>query len=260
MTPLVKIDNFYLKREDLNTTGSVKDRAIQSQVQNLTKLKYHSAVISSTGNAAISAQHFCQIHHIPLVIFVSPHTHPNKLKLLSNFHISDKPISDAIKYAKLYHAYLLRQSTDQVAIDSYGQIANEIIDQLPSITSIYFPVGSGATLVGVGQKLSSHVKIIATQSAFNPTITKTYCPSIPSEKINLTDALTVRYLPLKSRLTKLIAHGLTVPNSQITTTQKKLNSQGVHTSNEGAMALAAFLQDPKLGGKYPVILFTGTNR
>ena len=38
MTPLVKIDNLYFKREDLNPTGSAKDRAIPLQIENLIKV------------------------------------------------------------------------------------------------------------------------------------------------------------------------------------------------------------------------------
>ena len=39
MTPLIKLDHFYLKREDQNITGSAKDRAIPVQIKNLKKIK-----------------------------------------------------------------------------------------------------------------------------------------------------------------------------------------------------------------------------
>jgi len=57
-TDLIKLDDFYIKREDLNPTGSAKDRALFYQVNNLQKLGFTNAVISSTGNAAISASYF----------------------------------------------------------------------------------------------------------------------------------------------------------------------------------------------------------
>jgi len=63
-------------------------------------------VISSTGNAAISASYYCQQANIPLTIFVSPKIKPNKLSLIKGHIIqSPQPISDAIKFSKANHAY-----------------------------------------------------------------------------------------------------------------------------------------------------------
>lgn len=259
MTPLVKLQNFYLKREDLNSTGSIKDRAIPEQIKRLLSLGYHQAVISSTGNAAISAQHFCHQNNLDLTIFVSPKTNPAKLKLIKNYQISSTPISDAIKFSQSHHAYLLRQSTDPIALTAYSQVAVELLSQLPQTTSIYLPVGSGATLVGIHQKLPQNVKIFAVQSAFNPTLTRLFDPK-PPETTNLTDALTVRSLPLKPQILKSINHGFTINNQQIITTQKLLQSHHIFTSNEGALALAAFLQSQESGGDFPVILLTGSPR
>ena len=76
---LIKIENFYLKREDQNPTGSAKDRALIAQIQNLIEKKITNAVISSTGNAAISAAYFCQKQGINLTIFVSPKINLKKL-------------------------------------------------------------------------------------------------------------------------------------------------------------------------------------
>ena len=72
MTPLQNINSIYFKREDLNPTGSAKDRALQQQLKKLLRLGYKNAVISSTGNAAISAAHFCHQEGINLTVFVSP--------------------------------------------------------------------------------------------------------------------------------------------------------------------------------------------
>ena len=44
-TPLIKLENIYFKREDLNKTGSAKDRAIIFQIENLKKQGFKSAVI-----------------------------------------------------------------------------------------------------------------------------------------------------------------------------------------------------------------------
>lgn len=264
MTPLVKLENFYLKREDLNITGSVKDRSLPLQIDNLIKSGYTSAVISSTGNAAISAQYFCNQKNIDLKIFVSTKINPDKLKQITNPTLSPQPISDAVKYSKTNHSYLLRQSTDPVALIGYQVVAVELLDQIPQITSIFIPIGSGTTLLGISQKLPPYVKIFGVQSAFNPTITKHFQPQAPSELTNLTDALTVRFLPLKKQILAAIKNsqgqGITISNQDILSGQKFLESQEIFASPEAALTYSAYLKAKELAGAYPVLLITGIHR
>lgn len=265
MTPLQNINSVYFKREDLNPTGSAKDRALQVQLKKLLRLGYKNAVISSTGNAAISAAHFCHQEGINLIVFVSPKINPQKLKLINASVIhSPKAISDAIKFSQEHNAYLLRQSTDPAALLGYQEIGTEILKQLPPVTSIFVPTGSGTTLLGIAQTLPKNVKIFAAQSAYNPTLASAFNLDCQPEQTNLTDALTVKYLPLKQKLIKTLQQHSSSPiilsNQEITTAQKIINSLPVST--ESALALAAYLQakhDPSVG-QYPVIICTGTKR
>jgi len=265
MTPLTKVDNLYFKREDQNPTGSAKDRALPLQIQNLIKNGYNSAVISSTGNAAISASFYCQQANIPLTIFVSPKINQNKLSLI-NGHIikSLKPVSDSIKYSKANNSYLLRQSTDPNAQIGYGQIAKEILEQLPQVTSIFIPVGSGTTLLGIAKILPNNVKVFAVQPACNPTICSFFNPNYTPETETITDSLSVKYLPLKKEIIKSIKNhqgsGIIVKNTDAINCLdfvKQFNS-----SPESALTLAAYYQAKKdfEVGDYPIILLTGTKR
>lgn len=264
MTPLQNIEGIYFKREDLNLTGSAKDRAIKHQVANLVAQHYQSAVISSTGNAAISAQYFCQQNHLPLTIFLPPQTTPGKKEKLDNFTISSRPISAAIKFAKSNHAYLLRQSTDPVALTGYAEISQEIISDLPTVTSVFFPVGSGTTLLGVSQNLPSSVKIFAVQSAYNCPLSRYFQMDYQPETINPTPALTAKYLPLKSQIIHTLQQhqgkGLIVPSSAITSAKDWLTHHQINCSPEGALALAGYWQIKELAGDFPVIIITGTSR
>lgn len=265
MTPLTKIDNLYFKREDLNPTGSAKDRALPFQIQNLIKNNFNSAVISSTGNAAISASYYCQQANIPLTIFVSPKINQNKLSLIKGRIIqSSQPISDAIKFSKANHAYLLRQSTDASAQIGYSQITDELLTQLPQITSLFIPVGSGTTLLGIAKKLPLSVKIFAVQPASNPTISSAFTPEYTLETDTITDALSVKYLPLKNEIIRTIkkhqGSGLIVSN------QEAINclnfTQNFSLSAESALTIAAYQQvkNNLEIGDYPVIILTGVKR
>ncbi|MEI8067839.1 MAG: PLP-dependent lyase/thiolase [Candidatus Shapirobacteria bacterium] len=254
MTPLIKLDNIYLKREDLNETGSAKDRAISVQVQNLIKEGFTKAVISSTGNAAISAIHFCKLNNIDLTVFLSPKIDPQKLKEIKSqidqVQFSLKPISDAFKFAKKNNAYYLRQSTDPTALIGYQAIGRELLEQCPQITSIFVPVGSGTTLLGISQALSN-VKVF----------------SVKPKDTTLTDALTVKFQPLKNRVISAVKDSngseLIIQNEDIISSQKFLEKNNIQTSNESALALAGYYKAIKNNidcGQHPVILLTGAKR
>ncbi len=268
-TPLVKIDDFYIKREDLNATGSAKDRAIGHQVSNLIAKGFNSAVISSTGNAAISAIYYCRQSHIDLTIFVSPTIDPNKLTLInkSGFKViqSHKAISDAFKFAKTNHAYNLRQSTDPVALAGYQTIGQEILDQLPKIDSIYVPVGSGTSLLGISQSLPKNVKIYAVQPASNPHIAKFFDQDYQPESTSLTDSLTAKFTPLKNQIKSFLKNrggGCVVSNQQVDKAYQFLLAKDITTSYESALALAGYFKSKakNLAGLFPVIIFSGARR
>lgn len=266
MTPLVKIDNVYFKREDLNLTGSAKDRSLALQVKHLYQQKYQQAVISSTGNAAISAQYFCRKYGISLTVFVSPHTDTSKLKLLAKYIVSDRPISDAFKFAKNNHAYLLRQSTDPIALTGYQQITIEIIKQLPSVSSIFVPMGSGTTLLGISQKIPLSIPIFGVQPASYCPLASTFDHDFVPEKTSITDALGARLLPLKNKVITTITNhggqGIVVQNKQVLQSRTYLLDRDISTSPEGALALAGLnkIKTQTPIGLFPVIILTGSSR
>lgn len=270
-TPLIKLENFYLKREDLNETGSAKDRAMVFQIENLKKQGFKSAVISSTGNAAISASYFCKLNQINLTIFVSPKINKTKFDLLKQdggqIFITDQPISESIKFAKKNNAYLLRQSTDPSALIGYQEIGKELITQLPQITSVFVPVGSGTTLLGISQSLPQSVKIFAIQSASNCPLSKLFDSNYQPETENITDALSAKYLPLKSQIISVIKKnngtGLVIQNNEILEAKIFFQKNQIQTSLESALAFAGYQKALKNNleiGNYPVIILTGCQR
>ncbi|RLC35138.1 hypothetical protein DRH14_01525 [Candidatus Shapirobacteria bacterium] len=271
MTDLIKIQDFYLKREDLNPTGSAKDRAIPLQLQNLLKQGFNQAVISSTGNAAISAIHYCHQLHIPLNIFVSPKIDPNKLQIIkkssAKIFVTPKPISSAIKFSQQHHAYFLRQSTDPSALQGYRQIGLEITQQLPQISSFFIPVGSGTTFLGASLSLPQSTKLFIVQPASHCPLASHFDSDFSVETHTSTTSLSAKYLPLKNKIIQQIkSHqggGLVISEKQLQSAQQILEKQNIQTSAEGALALAGFLkaQKQKLPiGNFPLILLTGNQR
>ena len=202
---------------------------------------------------------------------MSPHIAPEKLNLLKKYDheiiLSHQPISDAVKFSKSLHAYLLRQSTDPSSLIGYQTIAQELAEQLPQITSIFIPVGSGTTLLGISQKLPKNVKIFGAQSAANPTVSKIFDPNFTPENRLITDALSVKFLPNKDKVINAIKNSsgscLTIQNENIVTADSYLKSKDIITSLEGALSFAAYQKAQKNNlniGQYPIILLTGAKR
>lgn len=252
MTNLDLIDGIYYKREDQNPSGSIKDRWLSQKIK--PDLEY---VISSSGNAAISAQYYSK----KVTVFISPKTSLEKQKLLNNVHFSDKPISQAFKYAKNNHLFLLRQSSDPQAIKAYFEVGTEIKQQLPQITSIFIPVGSGTTLLGISKSLPLNVKLFAVQPAASCPIASFFDDDFQPEKETLTDSLGVKYLPLKKQVINAIndhqGSGIVIQNAEL-----KHHYNLTNFCPETALCLAGLFKARKnfQVGEYPVILVTGVRR
>src|SRR3990167_3121439 len=103
-TAFKKIDGILFKCEFENPTGSVKDRGMAYQISALASQGTKKAVISSSGNAAISAAYYCQSANINLTVFVSSHINAKKLAILEKLDCriiqTKKPVSGAFRYAK----------------------------------------------------------------------------------------------------------------------------------------------------------------
>src|SRR2546427_2044588 len=69
-----EVESLLLRREDLNPTGSHKDRGAARQVTRCAGERRRVAVISSSGNAALSAATYGRTVGLTVVALVSPLT------------------------------------------------------------------------------------------------------------------------------------------------------------------------------------------
>ncbi len=148
----------FIKREDKNPNGSFKDRSLAFQISKLFEDGHKHLVISSSGNAAISAAAYCELAEIKLDIFVSNNIEQAKLDKLSTFNSqlvtlykSDRAKSDAIKFAVDNNIPNLRGSMDDDAIIGFKTISYELAKQNPEIDAIFIPCSSGTSTVGIYQ-------------------------------------------------------------------------------------------------------------
>ena len=161
-TPIRKIKledlEVVIKDENSNPSGSFKDRSLAYQLSYHMEKGVRNFVISSSGNAGISAAAYAGLAGVKLDIFVSDNINPAKLEkldVLKNdkivIHSGPKPKSDAMKFATVTGAYNLRGSKDDTAIIGFKTIAYELIEQYPEIDAIFLPCSSGTSALGIYQ-------------------------------------------------------------------------------------------------------------
>lgn len=270
-TPLLKIEDIYFKCEYKNPTGSVKDRGLAYQVSKLSENKIKFAVISSSGNAGISAASYCRQAKVKLTVFISPRINRAKFKILKGFQakiiMTLKPISSAIKYAKELKAYNLRPSTDFHAVTGFSTITYEISEDLPEADAIFIPVSSGTTLVGIERgiiKLGKSIALHAVQTGAVHPIGEIYDKNYIQQDHSIADAIVARVIPRRLQILQAIrashGSGWVVTDDQIVRAHNWLKEHDVICSYEGAVSLAGYwkARDKGLNYRYPVCLLTGS--
>jgi len=275
-TPLIEVDPFYLKREDLNPSGSVKDRAVVVQLAWAKDNGYQEVAGSTSGNFGLSLGYWAKHFGLKVTVFISPQTNPNKIKKLKQYplilKVSKKPISACFRYCKEMGALNLRQSKDPQALVGFSNLGEEIAGQIKEknikTKSIFFPVSSGTTLLGVTKGLEKEGLKLApfiVQPANHPLLAKVWDEDFNVEEERVADALVAKVIPQKAEILRLIKNnqggGVVVQNKSILKWASWLNKQGISTSYEGALSLAGVEKVRKLGlikdGDKPICLLTG---
>jgi len=270
-TPEVHFDEqVILKREDQNPTGSLKDRGMAYLISRAYQDGLKNVVLSSSGNAAISAANYCNLAKINLFTFVSLTIKEEKLRKITEkgarVFQTLKPVSEAIKFAHQNHYLNLRPSQNVFGSEGYQTIAFELAASQGRIEDLFLPVSSGVALVGIAkgfEKLGFMPRLHVCQPAAVCPIASAFDKDYFSERKNLADSLVARHVPLKKEIIDLVKEsqgtGWVIESKRIILSQKNLQDRGIETSNEGALALAAVFKAGEKGvilGK-TVCLLTG---
>ncbi|MCA9390316.1 PLP-dependent lyase/thiolase [candidate division WWE3 bacterium] len=167
-TLMIERQQIWFKREDLNTTGSIKDRGISHQLNTHLNKNEKSLVISSSGNAAISASYYAKLANAKMYVFIYPDCNPEKKNRLNELGAtimeSTQPLTESLEFAERNGFTHIRQATDPEATVGYQELAAEIVDQLGlekidiNDLALFIPVSSGTAFVGLFEGFSSLIK------------------------------------------------------------------------------------------------------
>lgn len=260
-----------LKREDQNPNGSFKDRGLAFQISHYKQKGVSTLVISSSGNAAISAAAYCKQAGITLQIFLSDSIDKDKLKRLEIvskhgdvnirntqesrvvLHQSSKPKSDAIQFAKENKLHNLRGSTDDTAIDGFETLGYELSGMVDLIDSIFIPCSSGTSTLGMYRGLLEkkvelpQIHIVQT-TRVHP-IAKEFDKNFGETEKSLADAIVDRVAHRKDEVKEIVestkGNGWIISDKEILESKKLLEDKGITVSNTAALSVAGIFKAMK---------------
>ncbi|MFQ5492651.1 MAG: pyridoxal-phosphate dependent enzyme [Candidatus Dojkabacteria bacterium] len=277
-TPVTHIEvdglEICLKLEDRNPTGSFKDRSLAYQLSHYISQGKCSFVISSSGNAAISAVAYANKADVKLDVFVSTKINKEKSGILKGFvdkkvaiHKVQRPKSEAIQFAKKNEAVNLRGSTDEHAVTGFKTIAYDLYEQCPDLDSVFVPCSSGTGSTGINkgfEELDKDVQLHVCQTTrIHPIASETDQDFKPS-KTSLADAITDRVAKRKKSLLECVAKsggaGWVLSDSDLHKAQSAMEKGGLDDiSYNSLLSVAGILKARESGHEFvkPVAVISG---
>jgi len=268
----------YLKLENLQMTGSFKERGAFNKLATLEPAERACGVVAaSAGNhaqgLAFAAKRFGVRATIvmpvitPLIKVSATRSHGADVRLFGDSF--DEAAVEARRLADAGGLTLVHPFDDDAVIAGQGTIGLELLEQVPDLDVVVVPVGGGGLAGGVGVAIKSkrpEVAIYGVEAALVPSMRSALrqgAPVLVDPARTLADGIAARQV--SARTLELAARHLervvVVDEEEIAEAilllleQEKTVAEGA-----GAVALAAVLQgDLPIHGKRVVLLISGGN-
>lgn len=271
-------NSIFLKLENLQMTGSFKERGALNRILTMTDAERRKGVIAaSAGNHGQGVAYHATQNHIPVQIWMPRSTPLIKLTATRGYGADvvlhgnnyDDACAAALEQSRERQATFIHPFDDEAVIAGQGTIGLELLKQNPDLDVIVVPVGGGGLIGGLScavKERNVQVEIIGVQTARLPSMKAALQGrgpvSLPTQS-TLADGIAVRKagshtLPLVQKYVDAI---VTVDEEEIAAAilvlleQEKTVAEGA-----GAIGLAAILQ-AKTGhrGKNIAVVVSGGN-
>ena len=164
--------NIYLKKENLQLTGSFKIRGAFNKISTLNEDEKKAGVVAaSAGNHAQGLAYSANYYNINATIIMPEATPLTKVSGVKSYGAEvilhganyDEAYEYATTYAKQHNRTFVHPFADDVVIAGQGTIALEIFEKLDKIDMIIIPIGGGGLIAGMAtaiRALKPNIKII----------------------------------------------------------------------------------------------------
>lgn len=148
----------HIKLENLQRTGSFKDRGALNRLLDLTDEERRRGVVTaSAGNHAQAVAYHGARLGIPVEVVMPEHTPLIKLTNTQRFgagvRCSGRTLFESMVEARRIEAedgrVLIHAFDDERVIAGQGTIGLELLEQLPALTAVVVPIGGGGLIAGI---------------------------------------------------------------------------------------------------------------
>ncbi len=250
----------YLKLDNLQRTGSFKERGALNKIISLTKEQQRNGVVAaSAGNHAQGVAYHAARHGIraeilmplttPLVKVTSTQRFGADVILFGNNY--DEACTEALRRCEEQQSTFLHPFDDLSVIAGQGTIGLELLDQIPGLEAVVVPIGGGGLISGVACALkesNSNIRVIGVQTERLPSMLRARehgSPITVPAQGTIADGIAVRTagdvtFPL---VQKYVDEIVTVDEEEIANAiLVLLEREKTLAEGAGAVALAAVLQ------------------
>lgn len=258
----LNIPTLYLKREDLHPYGSHKGRSIPLMIDHYLKQDFYRFAISSSGNSALSvAMHVNKLSNsgleIYLDIFVGENVDESKLSEIEKFASGnivkiqkcERPLQELTKLCRSDDSVKsLRQSTDDVALTGYHELAEELLT-ISDLSTVFIATSSGTTAQALGQIFKNKkrdIKINIIQTTSCHPMASEFDQADSSEKSlagAIVDITAHRKIQVLETVKESGGSGFIATNEEITEAQNLLKKYAdIDATANGALSLAGLIR------------------
>jgi threonine dehydratase len=170
----------YLKLENLQRTGSFKDRgALNRLLALMPEERARGVVTASAGNHAQAVAYHGARLGIPVQVVMPEHTPLIKVSNTRRFGADvrfhgatlDEAITEAKRLEQEESRILVHAFDDERVIAGQGTIGLELLEQHPDLTAVVVPIGGGGLISGIALAIKEQrptVKIFGVEAAAAP--------------------------------------------------------------------------------------------
>ena len=268
----------YLKKENLQITGSFKIRGAFNKLSTLTDSeKLCGVVAASAGNHAQGIAYSANYYNIEATIVMPEATPLTKVSGVKSHGANvilygasyDDAYEYALKFAKKYNKTFVHPYADDTVIAGQGTLALEILEQLNNIDMIIIPIGGGGLITGMAtviKELKPDIKIVgvvasganAMKQSFDAKIIKTVDKvKTIADGIAVKNVMPIMYDYVSNSVDEIVeVNDNEIANAILTLMEK----QKIIVEGAGATSLAAILHNKiDIKNKNVVLPLSGGN-
>ena len=252
--------NIFLKLENLQMTGSFKERGALNRIATLTPEQAARGVVAaSAGNHAQGVAYHATKRGIHAIIVMPLTTPLVKVTATKNFGAEvvlhganyDEAYAEARRLCDEREMTFIHPFDDAVVMAGQGTIGLELLEQVPDLQAVVVPIGGGGLIGGIAcaiKQSNPHIKVVGVQTSRLPSMPAAVAAHHPvtiDPATTIADGIAVRRagehtLPVIERYVDEI---ITVEEDEIASAILfLLEREKTLAEGAGATALAALLQ------------------